>query len=285
MYGHTEVVSLLIEKNADVHRTTSRAESALHMACEGGHERTASVLLSHDVDVECVRSLDFYTPLMCAACFGHVSVVNTLIKQSADVNYKRPEPLSDTCLMRAAKFNRVGVVHVLLATTTELTTLTTVEAASTSCCRINECDYEHRTALHQAVQYNAEEAVRTLLRRGADVNLACKLGMTALMYACQAVNEGIVALLVQQPQLNPLLRNNAGKTALELLHDETRADASFSNRIEAAHRLVASVEEAVRGARLPNGHAPAAAPLLLVHAHGPQRDDAVVLPSRSPSAY
>ena len=39
---------------------------------------------------------------------------DTLIKQGANINFKRPSPYSDTALMRAAKFGRLEVVQVLL---------------------------------------------------------------------------------------------------------------------------------------------------------------------------
>jgi hypothetical protein len=69
-----------------------------------GVSRQASLLLSTeevsrkiDTYIDMPRKTDWFTPLMAAAAFGHVSVVNTLIQQSADVNYKRPDPFHDTC--------------------------------------------------------------------------------------------------------------------------------------------------------------------------------------------
>ena len=53
------------------HTSTQSGTTALHVACEGGHERVASVLLTNEADIDAVRTSDFFTPLMCAAAFGH----------------------------------------------------------------------------------------------------------------------------------------------------------------------------------------------------------------------
>ena len=142
----------------------------------------ASLLISEEIDIECVRTVDYFTPLMAAASFGHVSVVNTLIKQGANVNYKRPEPLQDTCLMRACKFNRIGVVDVLLRTIGSGAEDADLASTTHLHCRINERDSEQRTALMLAIMMNAKDAVRALLRAGADINAVDNLGYSALMH-------------------------------------------------------------------------------------------------------
>jgi len=192
-FGHTNVCSMLIASNADTALQTIHAETALHLACEGGHERAASILLAHDADVDGIRTSDLFTPLMCAAAFGHIAVVNTLIKEGADYNYKRGKDFQDTCLHRAAKFSRVGVVDVLLRTA----------IAESQHFDIEDRDYEGRTALHLATLAGSKAVVRALIRAGANVNSQCDgprgRGYTPLMCAIESGNLQMVTFLCQVP--------------------------------------------------------------------------------------
>ena len=121
LYGHFSTVRLLLEHHARVDMVSKSGATALLAAATNGHERVVSSLLGTQKGIEMLdevpeASKQKYTPLMAATAYGHISVVNTLLKQGANVNYMRPAPFFDTALMRAAKFNRSGVVDVLLRT-------------------------------------------------------------------------------------------------------------------------------------------------------------------------
>jgi len=220
-YGHLGVVKLLLEQHAKVDMISNGGETALLLASENGHERVVSSLLGTNLAEDIIDSVPLaskqqYTPLMGAAAYGHISVVNTLLKQGASVNYRRPPPYHDTCLMRAAKFNRVEVVDVLLRTLNVDHQYDKVN--------LMDADDEGRNGLHHAVIAGHLEPARALLRAGPkgliDIQTSdgakVQPSYTALMFACEGGHKKIIDLLVERKS-DPLVRNKDGKRAIELL--------------------------------------------------------------------
>ena len=62
---------------------------------------------------------------------------------------------------------------------------------------LEEKDRDGRTLLSNAACYGRVEAVKYLLKRGADVHTTDECGFTALHFAVQCGNEEIVALLIE----------------------------------------------------------------------------------------
>jgi ankyrin repeat protein len=76
--GHGSVVSMLIDRGADVN-------VALRRACDAGHGSVVTMLIDRGADVN-VADRDGWTPLYWACDAGHGSVVTILIDGGADVN-------------------------------------------------------------------------------------------------------------------------------------------------------------------------------------------------------
>ncbi len=78
---------------------------------------------------------------------------------------------------------------------------------------LNAVNNDGQTPLVKAVLEGNTEAVKMLLDRGADVNLADEKGNTALIYACILNKPEIINALLARPELDVRAKNEAGATA------------------------------------------------------------------------
>lgn len=88
-------------------QTDSNHDTALTLACAGGHEDLVSLLLSRGADIE-HRDKKGFTPLMLAATAGHAGVVEILLNNTADVE-AQSERTKDTALSLACSGGRYEV--------------------------------------------------------------------------------------------------------------------------------------------------------------------------------
>lgn len=85
--GHIDVVSSLIEKGANVNRTTLTNSTPLRAACFDGHFDIVKVLVDKGADIE-IANRHGHTCLMIACYKGHLNIVKFLLGLNADVNRK-----------------------------------------------------------------------------------------------------------------------------------------------------------------------------------------------------
>ena len=88
MGGHPACIELLL-KQRDVrleHRTTD-GRTALYAAAEGSNRRCVELLIEAKAEVN-TRRKDRSTPLIVASYFGHVEVVEVLLKAGARLKLK-----------------------------------------------------------------------------------------------------------------------------------------------------------------------------------------------------
>lgn len=86
------------QKTIDVDsETDSNHDTALTLACAGGHEELVKLRISRGANIE-HRDKKGFTPLILAATAGHEKVVNALLKQGAEIEARTKDtPLSLAC--------------------------------------------------------------------------------------------------------------------------------------------------------------------------------------------
>ncbi|MDP2438649.1 MAG: ankyrin repeat domain-containing protein, partial [archaeon] len=86
-WGHPEVVSVLLSKEADPSIQNACGQSPLHLAADMGQLDCIKVLVEHGVDIN-LQDLSGFTPLHNAAGKGHTAVCRFLLLSGADKTLK-----------------------------------------------------------------------------------------------------------------------------------------------------------------------------------------------------
>eukprot|EP00062_Callorhinchus_milii_P019689 gi/632974511/ref/XP_007903720.1/ PREDICTED: ankyrin repeat and KH domain-containing protein 1-like isoform X2 [Callorhinchus milii] len=198
-----------VEIDAQVgHFTESNHDTALTLACAGGHEELVSVLIARGANIE-HRDKKGFTPLILAATAGHVGVVEILLDKGADIE-AQSERTKDTPLSLACSGGRQEVVELLLA-----------RGANKE--HRNVSDY---TPLSLAASGGYVNIIKILLNAGAEINsrTGSKLGISPLMLAAMNGHVASVKLLLDMgSDINAQIETNRN-TALTLACFQGRAE-------------------------------------------------------------
>ncbi|CAL1546351.1 unnamed protein product [Lymnaea stagnalis] len=95
----------------DVHKMNKKGETALVLACKGGHEKIVEILIEKGSNVN-HRSEDGTSPLKAAVSCGHSPIVECLLKNKAGVDVA--DEFGDTALMTAAKLKNKTTAEILM---------------------------------------------------------------------------------------------------------------------------------------------------------------------------
>ncbi|XP_033224897.1 ankyrin repeat domain-containing protein 17-like isoform X3 [Belonocnema kinseyi] len=180
--------------------TDSNHDTALTLACAGGHEDLVELLLSRGADIE-HRDKKGFTPLILAATAGHQKVVEILLNHGAEIE-AQSERTKDTPLSLACSGGRYEVVELLLT-----------RAANKE--HRNVSDY---TPLSLAASGGYVNIIKLLLSHGAEINsrTGSKLGISPLMLAAMNGHTAAVKLLLDMgSDINAQIETNRN-TALTL---------------------------------------------------------------------
>lgn len=180
--------------------TDSNHDTALTLACAGGHEELVELLLARGANIE-HRDKKGFTPLILAATAGHTKVVEILIREKADLE-AQSERTKDTPLSLACSGGRYEVVEILLK---------------------SGANKEHRnvsdyTPLSLAASGGYVSIIKLLLNQGAEINsrTGSKLGISPLMLAAMNGHTPAVRLLLDMgSDINAQIETNRN-TALTL---------------------------------------------------------------------
>jgi len=118
--GFLEIVQSLIRAGASVNQTTANADSPLLQAASKGHAQVIVALVEAGASVNFARNKDGCTALLKACQKGFVEVVRCLLAAGADTNQTTTTARADSPLIQAASFNHVRVVDELVAAGVEI---------------------------------------------------------------------------------------------------------------------------------------------------------------------
>ncbi|KAH0360732.1 ankyrin repeat protein, partial [Aureobasidium melanogenum] len=184
-YGDGKIVRKLLEHKADVNSIGNPIGSALSSACYWGHEEIVRTLLDHGANVCQQFHNHRYENALEATCqSGHEAIFCLLIEHFVESSLHLGKGALNKCLVLACASGHDNLVKLLLERRLD----------------VNVHHSRFGSPLLTASEFGHEEAVRLLLRHGADVHQAWQfgrlVGVHALYLACGGGHEGIVKLLL-----------------------------------------------------------------------------------------
>jgi uncharacterized protein len=163
--GMDDVAMLLMNFDADKEAADVRGRTPLIAAAEGGCEVTTEELVESHVQLD-VRDNAGRTALFAACVAGHWGVAQTILEASPNVN--TPDITGQTPLMVSVRMAPIAFVEQLLA-----------RGADPNGRNI----YNTVTPLVEACKRSNVDAMRALVRAGANVRVALADGITLLHHA------------------------------------------------------------------------------------------------------
>lgn len=159
-YGRTEVVSVLLDNDADPNHQNFANDTSLMWACLGGFYDIVVDLVEHEADPN-MQEKEGWTALMGAAVQGHYDVVEYLLDVGADKHIENI--LGHSAIILASAMDRTNVVPLL------------GDAEY-----INDQDDKQMTSLHHAAASNYTYTVEAILEFCPNYTLLDENNMTAL---------------------------------------------------------------------------------------------------------
>jgi ankyrin repeat protein len=219
--GDVAAVRQFLAGGVNVNARDIYGTTALHCVIDWNQIEVAGVLL--EVEGIEVNAGNFYgtTTLHWAAMYGWIEIARMLLSKGAKVNVKNAA--GDTPLHTAATYDQPEIVEILL------------EHPEID---INAKNKDNETAMHLAVMRGNAETVRRLLGKGAEVNAKDKDGYTALYWAVRGGDDGddgdeeVVAMLLERPEIDVNIQDDAGDTALHVAAKEDPTKKGHNNIVK-----------------------------------------------------
>ena len=220
--GNYEAVKFLLAMRVDVNAIDGKTPSAdhfvdaevsaLHMACDQGHEKIARTLIEHGADINLVaqdrkgekKRRSSKTPLQAVVWRGHASIVRLLIEPGAEIDSR--DHFGNTALSIASQRNDVEIVEELLRARATIASPSLHFNALAKACRSSRLDvvelfleelsgtpvetYACDDALSSAALGKEDVIFQLLIERGSAPS------PSTLFQACAAGFEGSVSRLL-----------------------------------------------------------------------------------------
>uniref|UniRef100_A0A0G4GJZ2 Uncharacterized protein n=1 Tax=Chromera velia CCMP2878 TaxID=1169474 RepID=A0A0G4GJZ2_9ALVE len=195
--GHTDIVWLLVDANANVDMQDKSGMTALILASENGRTDIVRLLVDAKANVDMQDSYGS-TAMMLASENGHTDIVQLLVDGNANVDMQ--DKNGKTALILASENGRTGIVRLLVDANAN------VDMQDT---------YTGKTALTWASDKGHTDIVQLLVDAKANMDMQDSYGSTAMMLASENGHTDIVQLLVDG-NANVDMQDKNGKTALIL---------------------------------------------------------------------
>ncbi|XP_072013004.1 ankyrin repeat domain-containing protein 27-like [Amphiura filiformis] len=173
--------------------------------CATLQKRTS--VTSTGLSVNAVNS-DGFTPLHVAALHGREPMLALLLRRGGNINNRNSSSQQCTPLHLACQYNHVGVVSMLLQ-----------QGAK---CNIK--DARGNSPLHYCCLNGHADPAKILINHGANVNQTNQRGNTPLHEAARYNFQELVEILIRIGHANPLSRNKAQLTPIQLAQRDNIVD-------------------------------------------------------------
>ena len=197
--GYQSLVTLLLQRGADIGVLNYRKQSLLHGAAEAGHLDIFN-LLRERLDAY-AEDVDKKTPLMLAARFGHEPIIKSYLQaDNSEIAINKEDKFGWTPLLLALEGEHKDIALMLIKAGASVTHVTHERSVSSA---------------HSAVYLDNEQVLKNLLDGGADLNLQTSNGYAPLHYASwNGKMKSIHFLLNNGVDVN--VQNADGETPLSL---------------------------------------------------------------------
>ncbi len=164
--GYEKVVTMLLDKGADINAQGGEYGNALQAASSGGYKKVVTMLLDKGADIN-AQGKRYSNALQAASSRGYKKVVTMLLNHDAVVNWKDIQGRTPFYLASAG--GRMKVVEILSSFRADLTVI----------------DTQGRDCLYYAASKGLIEIVNWLLKEGFDPNYTNRDSWTSLYWAAK----------------------------------------------------------------------------------------------------
>ncbi|KAJ5726789.1 hypothetical protein N7493_005816 [Penicillium malachiteum] len=189
-YGHLEIVQYLLNKGAEIKKTSHQDWNALCLAAKNGRIGVVKFLVDHTaLGRECISEgtgHDGSTPLMLAVDNGKLDVTSYFIEKGADTT--KTDLLGNTLLHLAARISNTDMLEVLFENIPRGEQQTRLERPNNT----------GETPLEVATSYRNMHATTFFLAQGAQINTQGKIGEKMFQNAATCGHLELVQRLVDK---------------------------------------------------------------------------------------
>lgn len=229
-WNKAEKIAECLEKGADIEKRGRGGHTPLMLACALNAKESVEVLLKFGADVNAVSESGM-TPLMfCSFKDIDSAEAAKLMVSDKRTNLEARTINGFTALMKAAMFNSVEVLKVLIKTKLNLNGMNNIG----------------ETALHLCMKKETSEAAILLINAGANVSMPDNMGITPIIKAAMYDNDTIIKKLVfagananKQEKCNcnaiiTAMKNNSTETIKYYLREKIVTKESFESMVVGA---------------------------------------------------
>ena len=186
------------ERMDNLTHANENGESPMHIAAINGHDKAISALAGYS---DCLYfTKDGETPLYLAAKMGHVNAIQALVNSGAhvDCGIKRSTPPWEVEEGLTVFYENYGDKETPMYIAAKNGHVDAIRALVRCGADVNAARQDGGTPMHAAAQNGHVNAIEILAENRADINIANEDGVTPLVLAAEMGHEDAVDFLVEK---------------------------------------------------------------------------------------
>ena len=200
-----QAVKCLLKQGADPSLQDNNGRNVLHCTSRGGNPEVIELILSHVVSIDSINK-EGTTPLMIAAASDKLQAVKCLLKQGADPSLQ--DNTGWNVLHHASEGGSPKVIELMLSHVRS----------------IDSISKEGSTSLMIAAGNDKLQALKCLLKQGADPSLQDSKGCNVLHYASLGGNPEVIELMLSNvPSIDSISKEGVTPLMIAAGNDKLQA--------------------------------------------------------------